>query len=57
MSALTAAEKIVYPLIPFWEGSNEPWGAKDHLSRFIYVNARFKQLLEYSSYVLRRRAL
>ncbi|WP_426765964.1 helix-turn-helix transcriptional regulator [Erwinia aphidicola] len=45
MSALTAAEKIIYPLIPFWEDSDEPWGAKDHLSRFIYVNARFKQLL------------
>lgn len=33
-------------LIKFWEISNEPWGAKDRQSRFIYANRKYYQLLE-----------
>ena len=32
-------------LISFWQDSAEPWGAKDHLSRFIYANPRYHKLL------------
>ncbi|CNI63734.1 LuxR family transcription regulatory protein [Yersinia frederiksenii] len=32
-------------LIPFWERSSEPWGARDNQSRFIYANPRYHKLL------------
>ncbi|MDN0119414.1 LuxR C-terminal-related transcriptional regulator [Yersinia frederiksenii] len=32
-------------LIPFWEHSAEPWGARDNQSRFIYANPRYHKLL------------
>ncbi|MBS9434114.1 PAS domain-containing protein [Photorhabdus hainanensis] len=36
---------ITPQLIYMWEKSNEPWGAKDRQSRFIYANPAFYQLL------------
>lgn len=41
----SSAEKVVNALINFWEISNEPWGAKDHNSKFIYANNKFNELL------------
>lgn len=32
-------------LIRFWEHSNEPWGAKDHESRFIFLNKTLRKML------------
>ncbi|MNG56345.1 helix-turn-helix transcriptional regulator [Serratia marcescens] len=29
----------------FWDGNNEPWGAKDMLSRFIYANKAYYDLI------------
>jgi hypothetical protein len=42
---LNTAEKIVDALINFWEISNEPWGAKDINSKFIYANKKYNELL------------
>lgn len=36
-------------LINFWSISNEPWGAKDKQSRFIYANKRYHELLSLPS--------
>ncbi|KGM26784.1 LuxR family transcriptional regulator [Photorhabdus luminescens] len=36
---------ITPQLINMWKKSNEPWGAKDCQSRFIYANPAFYQLL------------
>ncbi|EYU13426.1 PAS domain-containing protein [Photorhabdus aegyptia] len=36
---------IAPQLINMWKKSNEPWGAKDCQSRFIYANPAFYQLL------------
>ncbi|MCC8376686.1 LuxR family transcriptional regulator [Photorhabdus sp. HUG-39] len=36
---------ITPQLIYMWEKSNEPWGAKDRQSKFIYANPAFYQLL------------
>ncbi|OWO84028.1 LuxR family transcriptional regulator [Photorhabdus luminescens] len=36
---------ITPQLIHMWENSDEPWGAKDLQSRFIYANSAFYQLL------------
>ncbi|NHB87125.1 PAS domain-containing protein [Photorhabdus tasmaniensis] len=36
---------ITPQLICMWERSNEPWGAKDCQSKFIYANPAFYQLL------------
>ncbi|MTD27246.1 helix-turn-helix transcriptional regulator [Erwinia sorbitola] len=33
-------EKIITPLVRFWEGSNEPWLVKNNLSQFVYANKR-----------------
>ncbi|MQL47544.1 PAS domain-containing protein [Photorhabdus khanii] len=37
---------ITPQLIYMWEKSNEPWGAKDCQSKFIYANPAFYQLLD-----------
>ncbi|OTA18361.1 LuxR family transcriptional regulator [Xenorhabdus vietnamensis] len=37
---------ITPQLIHMWEKSLDPWGAKDHQSRFIYANPVFYQLLD-----------
>ncbi|MEY4475712.1 MAG: hypothetical protein RL248_1479 [Pseudomonadota bacterium] len=42
---LNPAEKIVDALINFWGISNEPWGAKDINSKFIYANKKYNELL------------
>ncbi|MEN5016640.1 PAS domain-containing protein [Erwinia sp. Eh17-17] len=31
-------EQIIKPLIPFWEGSSEPWCVKNSNSQFVYAN-------------------
>ncbi|TDB51550.1 PAS domain-containing protein [Photorhabdus luminescens] len=36
---------ITPQLTLMWDKSNEPWGARDHQSRFIYTNDAFYQLL------------
>ncbi|WP_434526425.1 helix-turn-helix transcriptional regulator [Photorhabdus asymbiotica] len=36
---------ITPQLINMWKRSNEPWGAKDCQSKFIYANAAFYQLI------------
>lgn len=36
-------------LINFWSISNEPWGAKDRQSRFIYANKKYHELLSLPS--------
>lgn len=41
----SSTEIIINSLIPFWEISNEPWGAKDQTSKFIYANEKYKELL------------
>ncbi|MCW7763406.1 PAS domain-containing protein [Photorhabdus luminescens] len=38
-------DNITPQLIHMWERSNEPWGAKDRQSKFIYANPAFHQLL------------
>lgn len=45
MSIRQSYDDQIRALIPFWEVSNEPWGAKDNRSRFIYANRRYHQLL------------
>ncbi|CAM4047561.1 helix-turn-helix transcriptional regulator [Xenorhabdus thuongxuanensis] len=40
-----SVENLIKPLIKFWEISNEPWGAKDHTSKFIYANKKYHELL------------
>ncbi|ATF94480.1 transcriptional regulator MalT [Cedecea neteri] len=39
------ADSPLQSLIRFWEISNEPWGAKDRRSRFIYANRKYHKLL------------
>ncbi|QUG77375.1 PAS domain-containing protein [Erwinia sp. E602] len=39
------AESIISTLIPFWEESEEPWGARDDASIFMFANRRFCELL------------
>ncbi|KAA1179764.1 PAS domain-containing protein [Photorhabdus heterorhabditis] len=39
---------ITPQLLHMWEKSDEPWGAKDCQSRFIYANSAFYQLLNLS---------
>lgn len=41
----SSVENLIRPLIPFWEISHEPWGAKDHTSTFIYANPKYYELL------------
>ncbi|MDC9589818.1 LuxR C-terminal-related transcriptional regulator [Xenorhabdus sp. XENO-10] len=40
-----SVENLIRPLINFWRISNDPWGAKDHTSRFIYANKKYHELL------------
>ncbi|MCW2477834.1 helix-turn-helix transcriptional regulator [Candidatus Symbiopectobacterium sp. NZEC135] len=40
-----SVEHLIKPLVHFWEISNEPWGAKDHTSKFIYANRKYHDLL------------
>ncbi|CDG88757.1 helix-turn-helix transcriptional regulator [Xenorhabdus bovienii] len=42
---ICSTEKIISALINFWEISNEPWGAKDNNSKFIYANNKYNELL------------
>lgn len=39
------ADSLINGLISFWEISNEPWGAKDSNSQFIYANKKYNELL------------
>ncbi|MDC9595964.1 PAS domain-containing protein [Xenorhabdus anantnagensis] len=39
------SNNITPQLVHMWEKSIDPWGAKDHQSRFIYANPAFYQLL------------
>ncbi len=38
-------DKIITPLIRFWEGSNEPWMVKNNVSQFVYSNKRLQGFL------------
>ncbi|PHM35913.1 helix-turn-helix transcriptional regulator [Xenorhabdus innexi] len=40
-----SVEDLIKPLIRFWENSNDPWGAKDNNSRFIYANEKHNEML------------
>ncbi|KYP83725.1 hypothetical protein WB66_16670 [bacteria symbiont BFo1 of Frankliniella occidentalis] len=41
----TKIDKIITPLIRFWEGSNEPWMVKNNVSQFVYSNKRLQGFL------------
>lgn len=41
----TSNDYQLQAMIKFWEISNEPWGAKDKNSKFIYANRRYHELL------------
>ncbi|WP_323836842.1 PAS domain-containing protein [Photorhabdus africana] len=46
MSNIRNKSTLITPqLTLMWDKSNEPWGARDHQSRFIYANPAFYQLL------------
>ncbi|MEN5016639.1 PAS domain-containing protein [Erwinia sp. Eh17-17] len=38
-------ERIIKPLIRFWEGSNEPWIVKNNTSQFVYANKRMHDFI------------
>ncbi|CDG20092.1 Similar to transcriptional regulator [Xenorhabdus poinarii G6] len=43
---MNKSNNITPQLIHMWEKSADPWGAKDHQSKFIYANPAFYQLLD-----------
>ncbi|MBS9438357.1 LuxR family transcriptional regulator [Photorhabdus noenieputensis] len=46
MSNIRNKPALITPqLTMMWDKSDEPWGARDHQSRFIYANPAFYQLL------------
>ncbi|WP_338011032.1 hypothetical protein [Photorhabdus temperata] len=51
MSNIRSKPNNITPqLVYMWERSNEPWGAKDCQSKFIYANPAFYQLLNLPEY-------
>ncbi len=38
-------DKIIAPLIRFWEGSKEPWIVRNNQSQFVYTNIRLRKFI------------